>query len=81
MAGKTASVKVYRPAHVPTELLSVWTAAAQRCASKGNLLKPVRVASGEVKSAVDYEAVNRSYKRILTACIDLAEKAEEEDEG
>lgn len=80
MANKAASVKVYRPTHVPQEMMAVWTAAAERCASKGKLLRTVRVASGDTKAVVDYEAINRDYRRILMACIDSAEKAEDEVE-
>jgi hypothetical protein len=56
---RTASVKVYRPTHVPKELHSVWHGAAQHLAGQGRLL----TASGKV----DYTAVNREYARAIAA--------------
>jgi hypothetical protein len=74
---RKATVTVHRPAHVPAELMSIWTAAAQRVANQNRLLKLVRTASGAKQRRIDYVAVNRTYRRILAAYIDQAEKAEE----
>lgn len=69
MAGnRVASVKVFRPTHVPSELHEVWHGAAEYLARKGRLLK----ASGKV----DYHAINKQYKRSLAAYHAVADEVE-----
>jgi hypothetical protein len=57
-SGRQASVKVYRPTHVPKELHHFWHGAAQYLAGKGRLLR----ASGDV----NYREVNKQYVRLLS---------------
>lgn len=58
MSGRrVASVKVYRPTHVPPDLLPVWNGAAQHLAKQNKLV----TASGKV----NYDAVNKQYQRLL----------------
>jgi len=77
-AGRVAEVKVYRPTHVPPELMGAWTGAAQQCARTGSLFKKVRTASG-TRKAVNYTAINRTYRRVLAQYIDLSEQADAAD--
>jgi len=70
-------VKVQRPAHVPEELMPVWTAAAKYIASRKKLVVKARTASGAVKARINYSAVNGAYRRILAKYVELAEIAEE----
>lgn len=75
-APRTATVNVHYPKHVPVELRPIWDAAARRTAKAGKLLRKVRTASGEVKNAVDYYAVNDTYRRILAAYANIATEAQ-----
>lgn len=65
--GRQASVKVFRPTHVPKELHPVWHGAAAHLASSGRLL----TASGKV----NYEAVNDQFIRVLGASLQMGRKA------
>ena len=68
-------ISIKYPEHVPQELRSVWMSAAQRLASKGELLRDVRTASGKYAQAIDYSVINRDYQRILLAYAGEARKA------
>lgn len=66
-ASRTASVKVYRPTHVPKEMMPSWVAAAQHLNQRGRLLNASR--------QVDYPAVNKVYQSLLSSLARTASKA------